>query len=99
MTYLGDSCYALKLLLLLVFCGQYACYFERDVDVKIGKICLSYFRQSTYIYEPPKREDFSVKNIDWLKIQEFSVDRAEAKIKEFVTVGRAVFYVFYVFFG
>ena len=37
-------------------------------------------------YQPPKREDFTVTNIEWLDIEQFSVDNAIQKIEEFIKV-------------
>lgn len=41
-------------------------------------------RDNTVIYEPPKYEDFEMKNIKWLTIEEFSVEKAEERINEFI---------------
>ena len=35
---------------------------------------------------PPEYEDFEVQNIRWLTIEEFSVEKAEEKIHEFIKV-------------
>ena len=54
--------------------------------------CVHICRQGTYVYEPPKREDFSVKNIEWLTIEQFTPEGAEAKINEFVKVCATAMY-------
>lgn len=41
-------------------------------------------RDNSITYEEPKYEDFEVKNIKWLSIEEFSTEKAEDKIHEFI---------------
>jgi hypothetical protein len=43
-------------------------------------------RNNTIIYKEPKYEDYEVQNIKWLTIEEFSPDKAEGKINEFIKV-------------
>lgn len=43
-------------------------------------------RSNTISYEEPKYEDYDVQNIPWLTIEEFSVEKAERKINEFIKV-------------
>ena len=43
-------------------------------------------RNSTFVYQEPKYEDYEVQNIQWLTIDEFSPKRAEEKINEFIAV-------------
>ena len=44
------------------------------------------FREQTRIFEPPKREDYKLQDIEWLTIRDFSVDAAEQKILDFIDV-------------
>lgn len=37
---------------------------------------------------PPKYENFEVQNIEWLTIEEFSIQKAEERISEFLKVGK-----------
>ena len=43
-------------------------------------------RNSTFVYQEPKFEDFEVKNITWLTIEQFSPQKAEDKLHEFIKV-------------
>ena len=54
-------------------------------------VCHSYVRQETFEWQAPKREDFKVKNIEWLTIDQFTPEKAEGKINEFIKVN---FYFF-----
>ena len=43
-------------------------------------------RDTTIIFNDPKCEDYDIENIDWLTIEEFSTEKAEEKIHEFIKV-------------
>ena len=42
-------------------------------------------RDTTLIYqEPPPWEDYDIENIEWLNIEDFTVEKAEEKIHEYI---------------
>lgn len=41
-------------------------------------------RDTTIVFADPKYEDYDIENIDWLSIEEFTVEKAEEKINEFI---------------
>lgn len=43
-------------------------------------------RDTTIVFADPKYEDYDIENIDWLSIEEFTVEKAEEKIYEFIKV-------------
>lgn len=47
---------------------------------------LSLTREQTLQLIEENKEDFDVQNIEWLKIEEFSVEKGEEKINEFIKV-------------
>ena len=57
-----------------------------DREKTLASIQFDLSVDNTYIYEPPSYENYDCENITWLTIQEFSPEKAEAKINEFVKV-------------
>ena len=57
-----------------------------DREKTIDSIQFDLSRDTTYVYEPPKYENYDCANITWLTIQEFSAEKAESKINEFIQV-------------
>ena len=49
-------------------------------------VSICFDTENTIVYEEPKFEDYEVQNISWLAIQEFTIEKAEEKIHEFIKV-------------
>ena len=59
---------------------------QRDKTLQSIKFDMS--RDTTIVFAEPKYEDYEIENIDWLTIDEFTVEKAEEKINDFVKVRR-----------
>ena len=60
---------------------------NRQITIGGESVRFDLSRDTTLIYqEPPPWEDYDIENIEWLNIEDFSVEKAEEKIHEYIKV-------------
>ena len=60
---------------------------NRQITIGGESVRFDLSRDATLIYqEPPPWEDYDLENIDWMNIEDFTVQKAEEKIHEYIKV-------------